>query len=344
MNTYNRRQVLTGMVAGVIPVLAGCSGSVPITSGGGDPTRAKVLEMHERITGSARAFGGAAPSLGNSDSGGIGSGGTSGGGGGVGGSAGANMPFLGAFFNQPRPGGPNRSQKRHSARITRQEDGGNPVWYFDWFLGLWVLVTEEPGRSRYDLYVDEEKTNPAGHMETIWPVDWEAYPQEWSSTYEFTQGTMAGTSGTWKTNSSADGSGSSKGEHRWSDGSTQSSESLWTSMGDSSWKSRSEGPGTWWNESAGTFRHDGSGGMRHEDADGYLVVYVYNRDGSGRATFSGPEKDLPVVITWDGRGDAWITYADGRRERIDGWWGGWWGRPILYGGGGATGGGDPVSG
>lgn len=337
MRVLDRRGFLTLASVGVVPVLIGCGGSVPLPEGGSDPTRSKVLEMHERITGSARAFGAASPSLGGggADSGGNGAGGTTGGGGNSGAVNSGAMPFLGAFFNQPRPGGPGRATKRRSARITRQEDGANPVWYFDWFLNLWVAVTEEPGRSRYDLYVDEDENIPAGHMETIWPVDWETFPQEWSSTYEFTEGTMKGTSGTWRTTTEADWSGTSKGEHRWSDGSVQTSESLWTSQGDSTWKSRTEGPGTWWNESAGTFRHDGSGGLRNEDSDGYLAVYIYNRDGSGRATFSGPDKDLPVVIVWDGRGNAFITYVDGRRERIQGWWGGWWG-PILYGGGGGV--------
>ena len=333
MATVNRRSFLCALGFGVAPIMVGCGGSVPRVPGM-DSTRAKVLAMHERVTGSARAFGAAAPSSGMMD-GGVGNSGGSTGGGGVPGSGGTavGMPYLGAFLNQKRPGAGGSSRKRVSARATRQEDGGSSTWYFDWFLGLWVEVLEEPGRSRYSLYVDEEKTQPAGHMETIWPVDWETYPMQWSSTYEFTEGVMQGTSGTWSTVSETMSSGSSSGEHRWSDGALQTSESKWTENGDSTWRSRSEGPGKWWSDSAGTFRSDGSGGMRHEDSDGYSVVYVYNRDGSGRATFSGPEKDLPVVIEWDGKGNAWMIYADGRREKLENWWGHWWGGGVVTGGG-----------
>jgi len=323
-----RRFLAIAFMTGTGGMLAGCGGSIPI---GGGSTRRKVLELHQRITGGARTFSSAGMS-------GAGLSADAAGGG-------AAPPMLGAFLNfgaPPSGGGISRRRKRPA---TRQEDPAPPTFYYDEFLELWVSVLDSPGHSRYEFFLDEGKSQPAGFMETVWPEDWTVYPQVWTSSYRFEAGSLRGAEGNWDSRYDADGSGESSGLNRWTDGSTQRSESRWFANGDSTWNYRSEGPGTWWNESSGTFRHDGSGGMRHRDSDGYGATYLYFADGSGRATFEGPGPDFPVVIGWDGRGNAWIQYADGRKERIDGWWGCWWGIVAVSDGpGGSSGSSDGSTG
>lgn len=313
MNVDRRGFFLTLMLPGAW-ALVGCSGSIPIP---GRAARSKALSLHSRITGGARALSAAGLS-GN----GIGLGVP--GGGGLGAAAG-NPPMLGMFLNFG-PALPDGGVSRgRPARPTRQEDPRTPTFYFDEFLRLWVRIEENLGRSRYDFFEDEAQTTQAGFAETRWPEEWSVYPQTWISMYRFDAGALAGTSGAWETTSAEDGSGSSRSQGIWSDGAAHKSESRWQANGDSTWWSRNEGPGAWWSESTATFGHNGSGEMRHGDSDGYTVIYSYNPDGSGSARFAGPTADFPVVIAWDGLGGAWITYPDGRREPIEGWWGCWWG-------------------
>ncbi|MFM7323121.1 MAG: hypothetical protein ACKO5K_16600, partial [Armatimonadota bacterium] len=306
--------------------LSGCGGSIPKSGGG---ARSKVLELHSRITGGARALSSAGMS-GNGLAASAPGGGLSGGGA-------SAPPMLGAFLNfgPPPAGGGGVSRRR--ARPTRQEDPTPPTFYFDEFLRLWVRVQEAPGKSRYDFFLDEAASEGAGFAETRWPEDWSTFPQVWQSSYRFDAGELAGAAGEWETHCEADGSGRSTGNNVWMDGSTNRSSSEWFANGDSTWSSRSDAPGDWWTESSGTFRHDGSGGLRHRDSDGYGATYVYLPDGSGKARFEGPTTDFPITIHWNGRGEAWITYADGRREPFEGWWGCWWGvvKVAEPGGGGS---------
>jgi hypothetical protein len=205
-----------------------------------------------------------------------------------------------------------------------------PSFYYDYYLGLWVEVKDEPGRSRYSLYEDEAKTRPAGHIETVHPTDWETFPQIYTHSYEFTAGFLAGSHGSTESVTNADFSGRSTYENLYSDGWKDSGTSNWSGRGDYSWTSRTETADGKWTTSSGTFRANGSGGTRTETSDGYRAVYTFNADGSGRGRIEGSDPGMPVTIAWDAYGNMTIQYADGTIERIPGW-------GYGYGGGGGGG-------
>ncbi|MDX1933712.1 MAG: hypothetical protein SFU56_14030 [Capsulimonadales bacterium] len=198
-------------------------------------------------------------------------------------------------------------------------DGFEDFFYYDFFLGLWVEITNEPGKQTYSLFVDEGKTRTAGRIVTTHPTDYSIYPQTYESSYSFTEGTLAGTGGRSLNVLNADGSGRSDYEHRFSDGSKESGVSSWTGNGDSTGKSRWDSADGNWSESVSSWRADGSGGTRFTGSDGYTAEYLYHADGSGRARITGPDPGLPVTIVWDIYGNTTVTYADGSVDYFPGW-------------------------
>ncbi len=205
-----------------------------------------------------------------------------------------------------------------------------PSFYFDYYLGLWVQIEETVNTSTYLLFDDEGKSKPAGHITTINPVDWESFPQVFSSEYEFTSGYLAGSHGFSKNVTNADYSGSSQYENVYADGWKDRGTSNGSAQGDFSWSSRTDGANGEWNKGVGSFRADGSGGTRLSSSDGYKSDYRYNADGSGHGRITGPDPGLPVSISWDAFGNTTIVYADGSIEHVYGWGGssGGSGEPI----------------
>lgn len=264
-------------------------------------------------------------------------GGTTGGGGGMPAIAAPPPPRTGEFLANVAAAPPNGRKVRIGRAAKRQEvitpiAPGEPTdlppppdwqlapnFYFDYYLNLWVEVTDTPSKSLYRLYEDDAKTLPAGKIETVYPTDWETFPQEYSSTYEYTAGYLAGSHGFSKNTTNADYSGKMSYENVYADGWKDHGESNWSGKGDSSWTSRYETGGGQWGESSGTFRSNGSGGTRTKSSDGYEAVYTYNQDGSGRGRITGPDPGLPVTLIWDAFGSTTITYADGTVERFPGW-------------------------
>ena len=363
-----RRSLLAAGVALGLALLAGCGGS---RGGGGsttkaaaptEKTRSRVQSMHSGVVRGISQSGyqnvgqavtrngifscsfGSATDLVTGGSGGI----TGGGGAPVPSGVSTAIPMVGAFLRNVAAVPP-KTRAAHIVRISRQEEPPTPTkppvitdpaptFYFDYYLGLWVAVTDTPGKSLYQLYEDEAKTKPAGSITTVSPTDWTVYPQIYNSTYEFNAGYLAGSHGFSKSATAADYSGSMSYEDFYNDGWHDKGASNWSGQGDYSWTSRTDVGDGAWTESAGTFRADGSGGTRTTGSDGYQAIYTYNADGSGRGEITGPDPGLPVTISWDAYGNTTITYADGSTEHYAGW---------GYGGGiggGTTGGPIPVDG
>jgi hypothetical protein len=370
-----RRQFIALTAVGALSAaLAGCGGGGgdATGSGGGSPTattRSRVLGMHntslrgatqagyqnESLAAGMNAYAYGAPDLA------------------TGGVASPiplrpSLPLLGAFLRNVATVAPagRAAHVRRSVGRSRGEDivkgdggdGSEPgepgvidpapfpddydrSFYFDYYLGLWVAIASEPGRTTYSLFEDEAKTKPAGSIEMTEPADYETYPQVYRSSYSFTAGYLAGSSGSSENAKDADGSGRSSYSNVYSDGSRDSGRSNWSARGDFSWSSRTDGPGDAWTEGSGTFRADGSGGTRYAASDGYKSDYTYNRDGSGRGRIEGPDPGLPATITWDAYGNTTIRYADGTTETYPGWGIGYGGG---YGEGGTTGGSDDSGG
>jgi hypothetical protein len=270
------------------------------------------------------------------------------------------MPFIGAYLRRISVLLPSRAAGKKATRQTEPGDDGSvqpsppddypddivpppppyPYHYFhyDYFLGLWVDTQETEGKLSLKLYEDEEKTRPAGFIETISTTDWETFPHIYKSSYEFTAGFLAGSRGQSENITEADRSGRMSYQNTYADGWEDSGNSNWSARGDYSWQSRTESGDGVWTDHSGTFRADGSGGTRTRSSDGYEAVYTYNADGSGRGRITGPDPGLPVTISWDAFGNTTIVYADGTVERIPGW-GGYYGGFVGGGIGGTVGGG-----
>ena len=224
------------------------------------------------------------------------------------GGAGSSTPYIGAFFRQ-------KALQHTAASRSRQEDVDSN-FHYDYYLGLWVETTYTSAKSTYNLYADEAKTQPAGHITTENPADYEAFPQIYRSSYEFTDGLLKGAHGSSLTTTKSDYSGSSTYEDVYTDGGKSAGASSWTSGGDSTYKSREELADGNWTESVGTFRSNGSGGTRYSASDGYSAEYTFNADGTGRGKIVGNDPGLPATIVWNDNGTT-ITYADGSKEHFD---------------------------
>ena len=267
----------------------------------------------------------------------------SGGGGGVGGvppNANASVASnIGGYFRFHLFGnGPNRQGRAYHAthkKHTRDGDGGSGgggsnggnsggeggSGDYDEFLGYYETVVENAGRREVALFLDVAKTQPAGNITMVSPVDQEAFPQTYEYSYTFTAGSQNGSHGSYNSTYNVDGTGSttynavdaSGWSYRGSYASTAAG-FTWTSastQGNSSW------------QDSGNFLIDGSGTMTSSGSDGYRSTYLYKADGSYTGTIEGPDPGLPATITYTADGKYTIRYADGTTETYDyGYWGG----------------------
>ena len=260
---------------------------------------------------------------------------------GVAGGGGNVVPLIGSFLKNVAATS-HMTRAVHLRRLTRDVAPGPPVnpsevssFYYDYYLGLWVQITDTATSSTYTLYSDEAKTQPAGSIVTSQPADYNTYPQVYQSSYSFTSGYLSGSNGSSINHINSDGGGSSSYNDTYADGSKDSGASSWSGLGDSSWTSRTDATDKSWTVSRGGFRADGNGGSHYETSDGYVADYVYNSDGSGHSSITGPDPGLPVTTTWDAFGNTTIRYADGSTETIPGWnyYGGFTGAGTNGGGG-----------
>jgi len=225
-------------------------------------------------------------------------------------------------------------QGRASTMVTRDSGTGSspgspgnvpvdppvPVatFYFDYYLGLWVDLVPTTNSTTFNLYVDQAKTQPAGSIVTTWPTG-NTYPLIYASSYNYTAGNEAGSSGSYNNTDNQDGSGSSSYQDTYSDGSKDSGSSFWTGTGTYTWTGRTDNADKSYSSMSGTFHSDGSGGTHMQDSAGYTADFTYNADGSGHATITGPDPGLPATMVWDAMGNTTITYADGTSDYIPGW-------------------------
>jgi hypothetical protein len=346
--------VVRGSV-GLVAVTAGCGGGGSSSTGTGSvptqATRSRVLNLHEVAVRGALQSGFQTQNLAyarNSYYGSAPSGGTAGensSGGADAPGASSPMPLLGAFLRNsaaisPRTLAARRRSRSEDAGGAGGAEGGStgiglppdstipppefptdplPTFYFDYYLGLWVQIEETANTSSYLLFEDEGKARPAGHITTINPIDWDTFPQKFTSSYEFTRGYLTGSHGSSENITNADYGGSSRYENVYADGWKDKGASNWSGRGDFSWSSRTDGVNQEWSEGAGSFSAEGNGGMRLSSSDGYRSDYRYNADGSGHGRITGPDPGLPVTISWDAFGNTTIVYADGSIEHIPGW-------------------------
>lgn len=195
-----------------------------------------------------------------------------------------------------------------------------PTFYYDYYLGLWVDIQDAPGNTTYSLYEDQAKTKVAGSIVTVLPTDSSASPQVYSSTYTFTAGYLAGENGTSTNTIRADYSCNSSYKNTYADGTKDTGRSSWTSQGGFSWSARTQsGDSKQRSVARGAFYPNGSGGTHLETSEGYTADYVYNSNGSGRGTITGPDPGLPLTVAWDTFGNTTIRYADGTEESYNSW-------------------------
>lgn len=263
----------------------------------------------------------------------------------------SSFPLIGAFISNVaivRPvsagsvaAGSGRRAAYRTRRHTREE-GADPNFYFDEFLGLWVQIQDAPTSSDYLLFVDQAKKQAAGSFHTVFPAT-DTFPQTFESHYAITAGALQGTHGDYVTVQNDASSGRSDYNNAYGDGWSDRGHSEWKADGASTWNSRTEGPNGAFYTYRGAFKADGSGTNHTEASDGYVTDYTYNADGSGSGRIQGPAPGLPATLTWDIFGDTTIHYADGTTEHYSGW--GFVGGSLVgVDGTGVSGGGSESSG
>lgn len=319
-----RRSALFVAVGAFAAALAGCGGGSGSGSGS-QVTRATRDRVHLVQTQNIRLLarnGGQTLSIASARNGAFVNGASAansvGGGGASAAEASTNrpIPMVGSFIQNVAASRPNRSAASRRART--RADTGDPNFYFDDFLGLWVQFTDTTTQTIYLLFMDQAKTQPAGSIVTTFPAA-DADPQVFSSDYTFTAGLLAGSHGSYKTTISSDGSGSSSYDDSSPDGWSGSGESTWRANGDYTWSSRTTIPGGISSNDRGTFHADGSGFTHSDASDGFVSDFTYRADGSGFGKVSGPAAGLPASIAWDAMGNTTITYADGTVDHFNAW-------------------------
>jgi len=197
---------------------------------------------------------------------------------------------------------------------------GEPGFYYDEWLGLWVFVQGSDTSSKFELFEDEEKTKPAGTIVSTWPADPSVYPQRHTYDYEITAGFMAGSKGTSEIVLVSETEGRMTYDHTWAGGWTSEGSAAWDGK-QYKWTNQSREPDGTWYRDTGTFAEDGSGTVESENSLGYRSRFTYDADGSGKGVIEGPDDGLPAVITWDAEGNVRIVWADGTVEEYN--WYGW---------------------
>lgn len=197
---------------------------------------------------------------------------------------------------------------------------GEPGFYYDEWLGLWVFVHGSDTSSKFELFEDQEQTKPAGTIISTWPADPTLYPQRHTYDYNIEAGFMAGSHGTTEILFQSETKGRMTYEHTWAGGWTSEGTAEWDGK-QYTWTNRSKEADGFWSRDSGTFSEDGSGTVESENSWGYRSRFTYNADGSGKGVIEGPDDGLPAVITWDSEGNVRIVWPDGTVEEYN--WYGW---------------------
>jgi hypothetical protein len=264
-----------------------------------------------------------------------GGGGTTGGGGG-GASGGSGVSSIGGFIRHL--GGPNglaafAARKPLEIGTTGGTGGGGGTggewFYYDEWLQLWVDAQWSENNYSSHFYADEAKSQPAGHMNSVFSGSWDVFPQTYTSDYAFTAGSLSGAHGTYISTQTSESEGSMTYDDTYVDGSHDHGASSWTAAG-SSWTSRWDGANDQgWYEDSGNWSADGSGAYSCATSAGWATTWHYNADWSGSAHFEGPDPLLPADMTWTAEGRYSIRWADGTTET--------WSWEDLWSEGGETG-------
>jgi hypothetical protein len=260
--------------------------------------------------------------------GGGGTSGTTGGGGG----AGFSFPSMGGFIRHFGGGGGFAARVIEGTRGggtsgttggTNGGGGGEPQFYFDEWLQLWVDVSFTETTFTCLFYQDEAKTQPAGFSSSTFTGDWNTYPQSYTSNYSYTAGTFAGAHGTYECTQESEFVGHMNYENTYSDSATDEGQSSWNET-ESTWSSEwhSANNASWYLDS-GTWRADGTMDYQCSNSEGWSTTWHYNADWSGSAHFEGPNPLLPADMTWTSSGHYRIVYANGLVEEWD--WDDIWG-------------------
>jgi hypothetical protein len=226
---------------------------------------------------------------------------------------------------------------------TTSSGGGNdgPYLYFDEWLGLWVETSWTENSWTTLLFIDAEKTQPAGSFQSTYS-GWDTYPITGTSTYEISAGPFAGAHGRYETVYNSDYSGRMDYDNFWPTYGSDEGTSTWNQDGWTWSSSQSLEDGTW-SKSSGSYGNDGVGRFVWENSDGYKWTYTYNADGSGSGLIQGPDFGLPAKVTWTPEGHYRIEYADGTVEEWDMWTGDGGVGFGTTGGGGVVGGGSTTT-
>lgn len=298
-----RRFAIVGLLS-IALVANGCGGGVmPYPNSGG--TRSKAKSIIKSMLGAEGQMTGNAPSL------------SFGGGGSPGGGGASNVaaPRLDMYFRNLGGG----SMPGRSRQFLPPDDSEYAYFYFDEWLQLWVDVKMTPGLYRQDMYVDEAKSEPAGYVESVMPIDWTVFPVVFSNKYRFEKGPLAVSWGEYLTESEADGTFRSIYESTSSDGTVDKGSSNYAPTGDYTYSSSTTFTSGAWTKYSGTYHVDGSGSSLVESSDGYKSTFTFNADGSGNARIEGDDPLLPAIIKWDAEGNVEIRYADGTVEKYNRW-------------------------
>jgi|GEM_PF-2049329 len=221
------------------------------------------------------------------------------------------------------PKDPGLLAKRAPGGRREGEDGDGTEWFeFNEYLGLWELsvagsADDETKGSGFEYYVDQARTQPGGH-DLTWVGDPSTFPR-WSRTEQtYTAGNFAGEWHKTYAANNEDETGSNEGSGNIPNYGTYQYSGGWDPSGFGEWNERFDATsGAWqtynWKTSAEGER------FKLVSSNGLGMEMLYQVDGSGNGTITGPSAILPAKLAWDDLGNGTITWADGTVTEFTEW-------------------------
>lgn len=192
---------------------------------------------------------------------------------------------------------------------------GDPGFWYDEWLELWVEAEEGSSGWTFRLYEDEQKTLPAGQIVSEFPEDQASYPQTSRHSYQILRGPYQGAQGQYEFVQDSEKAGRYSYEDVRPDGGRTDGRSTYGD-GSSAWESRSVEADGYWCTSSGHWRDGSDSTSDSRDSAGYRAQFTHRPDGSGEARLEGPEARLPATMTWTADGRGRVEWADGTVEEF----------------------------
>ena len=190
--------------------------------------------------------------------------------------------------------------------------------YFDSVLNLWVVVRLAPSGMFETMYVDRDRTQPAGNLTYL--TDESNFTL--SGSLAVTAGPFAGISGTYNQTVVASGTSGNMSYSLPAGATTSLQFSYKNDAAGAIYGTATVGiafPDGYAQSQSVTLSPSGALTVRASDSNNLKSTFHFRSGYSGTGLISGSEPGLPARVTWDANGVGLFKFADGSTSPISGW-------------------------